>query len=262
MKQNKGLKLVRPRFVEPQRSEGCRKSIVEAWFETWQKEVGEEAVHPSMLANFDETMIQPQVNSKVKVVGFNDSDVTVVSKEPEMPHITLGVTIFANGSFCDHLLIYPSKFVPQEIRGDNSAYYLNYSISGQENGWINQELFAEHCRKTLIPSFLERRAKLEKLGFPNAVGVLLVDGHSSRMNSKLMEEFRENNIKVPVLPSHASHVLQPLDLAVFGAFKASLSKGDSSLRQLTLPERRSALMLKAMKSLHCALSPDVILRSL
>jgi hypothetical protein len=76
-----------------------------------------------------------------------------------------------------------------------------------------------------------------------------------------MEEFRLNNIKVPVLPSHASHVLQPLDLAVFGAFKAAISKGDSSLRRLTLPERRSSMMLKAMKSLHCALSPDVILRS-
>ena len=80
----------------------------------------------------------------------------------------------------------------------------------------------------MIPNFLERRSKLQKLGVPNAVGVLLVDGHSSRMSSELMEEFRLNNIKVPVLPSHASHVLQPLDLAVFGAFKAAISKGDSS----------------------------------
>jgi len=86
------------------------------------------------------------------------------------------------------------------------------------------------------------------------VGVFLVDGHTSRMSAKLMEEFRENNIKVPVLPSHASHVLQPLDLAVFGAFKAAISKGDSHLRRHTLPERRSLMMLKAMKSLHCALS--------
>jgi hypothetical protein len=31
-----------------------------------------------------------------------------------------------------------------------------------------------------------------------------------------------HGIKVPVLPSHASHVLQPLDLAVFGVFKAAL----------------------------------------
>jgi hypothetical protein len=81
------------------------------------------------------------------------------------------------------------------------------------------------------------------------------------MNAKLMEEFRQHNITVPVLPSHASHVLQPLDLAVFGVFKSAMSKGDSSLRNQTLPERRSSLLLKAIKALHVSLSPDVVLRS-
>jgi hypothetical protein len=176
-------------------------------------------------------------------------------------HNPFQVILVLSGKPCDHLLVYPSKFVPQEVRGANSSLYIEFSIAGPDSGWINQELFAEHCRKMLIPNFLERRARLEKLGVPSAVGVLLVDGHSSRLNSKLMEEFREHNIKVPVLPSHASHVLQPLDLAVFGAFKAAISKGDSSLRQLTHPERRASLMLKAMKLLHLALSTDIVLRS-
>ena len=255
------LKMAVPRVIDAQRSEGCRKSIIEAWFTTWELGVANDEIYPSMLANFDETMIQPHTNSRVKVVGFEDADAPVVSKEPELPHITLGVTIFADGTFCDHLLIYPSKFIPQEVRGANASAYIHFSIAGQDSGWITQSLFAEHCRKTVIPNLLERRARLEKLGVHNAVGVFLVDGHTSRMSAELMEEFRENNIKVPVLPSHASHVLQPLDLAVFGAFKAAISKGDSHLRRHTLPERRSLMMLKAMKSLHCALSPDVILRS-
>ena len=66
---------------------------------------------------------------------------------------------------------------------------------------------------------------------------------------------------MPVLPAHTSHLLQPLDLAVFGAFKTALSKGDSGLRQLTLQERRSSLMRKAIRSLHVALSVEVVLRS-
>jgi hypothetical protein len=76
-----------------------------------------------------------------------------------------------------------------------------------------------------------------------------------------MEEFRMNGIKVPVLPSHASHVLQPLDLAFFGVFKSALSKGDSSLRRLTLPDRRGAIMQKARKALHLVLCTDTILAS-
>jgi hypothetical protein len=175
------LKLIKPRFIEAARSEGCRKSTIEGWFSTWEKEVANELIHPAMLANFDETMIQPHTNTRLKVVGFKDADTTALVMEPDLPHITLGVTIFADGKHCDHLLIYPSKFVPQEVPGANSSLYIEFSIAGQDSGWINQELFAEHCRKTLIPNFLERRARLEKLGVPNAVGVLLIDGHSSRL---------------------------------------------------------------------------------
>ena len=95
----------------------------------------------------------------MKVVGMKDGDASVVCTEPELPHITIGATIFADGSFCDHLLIYPSIYVPQEVRGSNSAMFLHFSIAGQDSGWITKDLFAEHCRKTIIPSFLERRER-------------------------------------------------------------------------------------------------------
>lgn len=261
IKKSGTFKLMKPRVVELERSKGCRNSIIEAWFRTWEKEVLQEQIFPSMLANFDETMIQPHTTSSVKVVGFRDSNASVITAEPGLPHITLGVTIFADGTFINHLLIYPNKFVPQEVRGANAAHYINYSLAGQDSGWITKELFAAHCRETIIPAFLERRRRLAEKGVPNATGVLLVDGHSSRLNATLMEEFRQHNIKVPVLPSHASHVLQPLDLAVFGAFKATISKGDSSLRKQTLPERRNAMMQKARRALHMALCPDTILTS-
>lgn len=261
IKKNNSFKLVKPRLVEKERSEGCRKSIIEAWFATWESEVANERIFPSMLANFDETMIQPQLHSSVKVVGLRNSNAAVKCTDPGLPHITLGVTIFADGTNIKHLLIYPNKFAPQEVRGSNSAHYINYTLAGQESGWITQDLFACYCRETVIPSFLERRARLESLGVHNAAGVFLVDGHSSRLNSSLMEEFNGHGIKVPVLPSHASHVLQPLDLVVFGVFKSFLSKGDSGLRKLTLSERRAALMTKARNALHFALSTDNILAS-
>jgi len=120
------MKLARPRVMEPNRSDGCEKSVVEAWFATWDGIRAAHPILPSLLANFDETMIQPQRNSTVKVVAFNNGTTPVVIAEPELPHITLGVTIFADGTHTDHLLIYPSKFVPQELRGDNAAIYGEY----------------------------------------------------------------------------------------------------------------------------------------
>jgi hypothetical protein len=115
--------------------------------------------------------------------------------------------------------------------------------------------------ESAIPPFLERRTRLGYLGVYNAVRVFLVDGHSSRFSSLLMEEFRMHGIKVPILPSHADHAFQPLNLAVFGIFKAALSKGDSSLRKLILPARRAAFINMARKALHLALCTDNTLAS-
>ena len=59
IRSSKIYKMVLPRVVDTQRSEGCRKSIIEAWFTTWESEVANDEIYPSMLANFDETMTQP-----------------------------------------------------------------------------------------------------------------------------------------------------------------------------------------------------------
>lgn len=214
-----------------------------------------------MLANFDETMVESPTNSKTKVVAYREKNCAITVADPGLPHITLGVTIFADGTHADHLLIYPMKTVPKENRGANSIILTGYNLSGQESGWISNEVFDGHCRQTVIPAFAARRARLEQKGMKNVIGVFLVDGHSSRMNASLMDEFQQNNILVPVLPAHASHVLQPLDLAVFGAFKAGLTKGDSAVRILSLPERRHIILQKVVTELHKALEPRIILKS-
>jgi hypothetical protein len=163
IKRNSLFEMVKPRMLEKERSEGCRKSIIEGWFTTWEEEVANDSTFPSMFANFDETMIQPQLNSSVKVVSYRDSNATVKCTDKALPHITLGVTIFADATHTKHHLIYPNKFAPQEIRGSNSANFINYILAGQDSGWITQDLFACYCRETIIPSFLERRARLESL---------------------------------------------------------------------------------------------------
>lgn len=261
VKRQKDLKMAVPRVIEPARSQGCQKETIQRWFDTWFREVVQEGILDSMVANFDETMVQPQLSKAVKVVGRRDQDSLVICSVPELPHITLGVTVFADGHFLDHLTIYPAKYVPQEIRGDNARQYKGYVFAGQESGWINKDIFADHCRKVIIPGFEEQRAKLQKIGQCNTTGVFLVDGHASRENAELIAEFKAHNIKFIVMPPHTSHLLQPLDLRVFGAFKASLSKHDSSLRNQTLPERRDALMKKAIASLHGAMAVRTILAS-
>ena len=73
-----------------------------------------------------------------------------------------------------------------------------------------------------------------------------------------MALFKEHDIDVLTFVSHASHVLQPLDLVPFALFKQLLSKGLSAMKQLTLPAKRKFVIDKAIDALYHALSPHNI----
>lgn len=52
------------------------------------------------------------------------------------------------------------------------------------------------------------------------------DGHSSHIDLKLVELTKNNNITIILFPPHSSHLLQPLDLAIFKSIK---TKWDAAL---------------------------------
>ena len=48
---------------------------------------------------------------------------------------------------------------------------------------------------------------------------VLYDGHSSHVGLDLIETAQADNVHLFVLPPHSSHILQPLDVSIFGPFK-------------------------------------------
>ena len=54
--------------------------------------------------------------------------------------------------------------------------------------------------------------------------MLVLDGHASHITIDVSEFARSNDIHLLCLPSHTSHILQPLDVGVFKSFKSLFSK--------------------------------------
>lgn len=52
--------------------------------------------------------------------------------------------------------------------------------------------------------------------------VLVLDGYGAHVQFEFLQYLRDNRIIVIALPSHTSHVLQPLDVSVFGPYKSYL----------------------------------------
>ena len=80
-----------------------------------------------------------------------------------------------------------------------------------ENGWINQEIYAKWFQYFLHT-------------IPPMRPVLIEDGHASHITIETVEFARENDVHLLCLPSHTTHVLQPLDIGVFKSFKSHFSK--------------------------------------
>jgi hypothetical protein len=155
---------------------------------------------------------------RLVVVGHAEKDEHFITQQNEMPHITLGVCVFADGSTANHLVIYPLKKLPPEVSEDLLRTYSNYVFSGQPSGWISSEILENYLTKQVIPHFVAQR---QKSGASHR-GLLLVDGHASRINAELWQTFKDNDIDVMTFVSHASQA----DRVVSSSSPVAISNGE------------------------------------
>ena len=88
----------------------------------------------------------------------------------------------------------------------------NILFGNSECGCINSQLFVEW-----FAFFIKNIPPMRPI-------LLIQDGHSSHVSIELIEMTRANDVIVLCLPAHTSHILQPLDVGVFKAFKTSFNK--------------------------------------
>ena len=62
----------------------------------------------------------------------------------------------------------------------------------------------------------------DKLHSPNEYRLLLCDGHDSHVSADFVSFCIQNCIDLLLLPPHSSHLLQPLDVSVFGPLKRAI----------------------------------------
>ena len=79
-------------------------------------------------------------------------------------------------------------------------------------GWIDEELYSQW-----FDFFLKKIP-------PTRPVLLIADGHTSHTSIEVIEKARANNVHLLCLPSHTTHLLQPLDVSVFKPFKSNFNK--------------------------------------
>src|SRR5207237_10091341 len=60
-----------------------------------------------------------------------------------------------------------------------------------------------------------------------------VDGHGSHMTAKFVKFAMDHSIDLMIFPPHCTHVLQPLDICLFGPLKRPLAMETDAITRLS-----------------------------
>ena len=198
--------------LKKDRSEGANITTIRDWFNNVYTEEEFKKYKPSMIGNLDETMLVSR--SKLICVVKRGSRYAICDEDDDTEHVTMLACVTTDGQSMPPYIIFPLKYLPTTL--DNQIKNKQVYIGGQKKGWITQESFHEYA-KVLITFVDNHRIRH---GFPKEEPFLLfVDSHNSREKPETLKLLKDNNITILTYPAHCTHVLQPLDIGIFGPFK-------------------------------------------
>ncbi|KAJ1029667.1 hypothetical protein NDA13_002910 [Ustilago tritici] len=92
----------------------------------------------------------------------------------------------------------------------------DWVFATSQNGWTNNEL-ALHWLKDCFNKHTKQRAQ-------GKYWLLIIDGHGSHITAEFIQQAWDSCIVCLCLPPHATHLLQPLDVMIFGPLQQAFTK--------------------------------------
>lgn len=169
--------------------------------------------------NLDETGFPLSATNDLKVIAEKDKKNVSIDCAEGKSQITVLSCISAKGEIQKPLVIFPGVRPKFNLKGVDPQ---KYNLSATPNGWISTESFFGWLSNLFFDEIKE------KVEFPILV---FMDRLSSHVNIAVSEFCRENKIILYCCPPHASHIMQPLDSAVYGPLKKSWSKSINELKR-------------------------------
>ncbi len=206
--------MVMPATVEMKRCAVLKK--MKKWFEDPILKDVITGVDPDLLVNADETQINVDPHSRKKVAWPKNvkNKAIVPIGERSSSHLTLFVAVSAGGE-----VMRPSALLYGKLRKNYNplpALERRIKCYPTENGYMTQKTFFVIMKEIFVKFVNATRSYYDLEG---KRAVLVVDGHNSRFTIATVDLLIENNIHCIILPSHSSHLTQPLDLGLFRILK-------------------------------------------
>jgi hypothetical protein len=201
------------RKIHRVRYQAMTRETVMQWFDAVSEMLATHHHPPHRIYNMDESgfAIGESQTSRVLVNIRDGANWSQISGRSEW--LTSIDCVSASGVALPPMIIYKAKHLYSGWVPDDAPPNWRWSTSNK--GWTSHSHAFEWISTLFEPetrpeSDAERR-------------LLILDGHSSHLTASFIRFCMEHSIDLMVLPPHATHVLQPLDVAIFGPLKRCLA---------------------------------------
>ena len=224
MKRHPQLSLRKAQALQICRAKASTPEIINHWFMNVLKPILDKtglADHPNRIFNANETSFSLCGRPQKIIAKRGAKSPQYVIGGTGKENITVQACISASGQLLPPYILYTGqRLMFDQTQGGPLG--TRYGVAPK--GWMTEVNFLDWFRNLFIPALPEERPVL-----------LILDGHKSHIKYEVRELAKKHLIEIAKLPSHATHLLQPLDLGIFKPLKESY---DSSAHKFFLQHRR------------------------
>lgn len=205
------LEAARRKAIDSERHEKNIRAKVQSWFEIMGKQLSEPGILQENVYNMDETGVLLGDLDTVKVLIARGDKEQRRGRALKRTMITAVECVSADGRSLPPFIIFPGKTL-------RSTWVTSHETPGWHYGCSEKGYNVSALNMYWVQHVFEPATRDRASGRPR---VLIIDGFGSHESLYVLTFGFKNNIIICRQPSHATHKLQPLDIAVFSPLKTA-----------------------------------------
>lgn len=212
------LKLYQSRTLDQARHNAANYKTLSSWFDLYLTVKLRYGIVDQDEYNMDEKGVMKGIGDNVKVI-IPRSQSTASSIQPgNREWVSIIECIGFNGLVLPPYIIFQGKQLQQAWFPE--ALDEQIAVRCSPNGWTDTEIAVDWIHH------FNRHTKARTQG---EYRLLILDGHTSHISFEFVQYCEEQKIVALCLPPHSTHLLQPLDVGIFGplakAYKSLIQRG-------------------------------------